>query len=195
MNAVAHHCVQRLAAYLQQSLPADAHEISPYVHFQHIAWTGVVTALLKDMLFQPLYSVMCATPLDAGVAVLNEGMLKKWIGVVIEQMVDYAVTELRGYYLAFLRVFNDKAGAGLGGVGVGKKFLAEIFQLPVHVALKLLLVCFAAFMPSGIKVCLMKVEVQLVTGECVWHGEVNRKKDAPPNVALFFTQRKFVGKC
>jgi hypothetical protein len=93
------------------------HEIAPDVKFQHKAIVFIVFALAPDVPFQTLYAVMRSTSFDATVAILYERAFKQLVCIVVIQMVNNTVGELRCKDFPFLGVFHYKATGGFWLVG------------------------------------------------------------------------------
>ena len=85
------------------------HEVTLDVQFQHITWHTVVLALLPDVLFQTIDSIMRTSSLDAGIAVLDEGSLQHLVHIVVVEMMNYPITKIRSEYLTKFRVRDDEA--------------------------------------------------------------------------------------
>ena len=83
------------------------HEVAADVHLQHPAGLLPVLALATDMLFQAVYAVVRAAPLDAGIAVLDEGPFQQLVRIIIIKVVHDAVAEVGGKHLALLRVGDE----------------------------------------------------------------------------------------
>ena len=129
------------------------------------------------MTFEACYSIMSAAVLDAGIGVGNEGALEQFVGIVEIQMVHYSVPEVSRENLPLLRVFDNEAGGRGGPISTGPEFVTQYLETVVHIVLEVPLICTAALVPTRIKICPMKVSIQL--GLCNLHKK--QRKDALRN--------------
>jgi len=84
------------------------HEIAFYVHLENIARYSVVDTFLPHVELKSMYAIQSTPAFYTGVGVCYERADKTTINVVIVQMMDYSVTEIRCKNLATLGVGDNK---------------------------------------------------------------------------------------
>lgn len=102
------------------------------------------------MLFQTIYTVMGATPLDATIAVLDKGSFEHLVRVVVVKMVDDAVAEIGGEDLTYLRVSDKEASRGSSPVGSIVEFARQCDEVAIQVFFKRKLIGFVPLMTTGV---------------------------------------------
>ena len=135
-DAVAPHAVQPVEGDVQQFPPVDMGEIPPDVKFEYMAGLRPVKAFLPEVPLQPSDAEMSAAPADAAVGVGDEGALQHLVRVVVIQVMDDPVPELRGKHLPPLRVADDEAGGWQRTITARHQIMGKALQIPPEVALE-----------------------------------------------------------
>ncbi len=195
-DAVASHAVQAVEGDVQQPAPVDVREISPDVELEHITGLRPVKALLPDVAFQPADAEMGTAPADAAVGVGDEGALQHLVRVVVIQVMDDPVPELRGEHLPPLRVADDEAGGRPGMIPARHQVMGKTLQIPFKVALESEDIGLAPLVTACVEKGLPEVGEQLNRCKTIFHT-VNDKclADGPhrePVVAVVVVPVVFV---
>lgn len=113
-------------------------------------------------MLQPLGCVQGAAPGDAGAAAGDKAIVEPLGHLVIEQVMDDAVTEISGPYLAGLGSGDDKTNRAAGAVLTAAQFIVQVDQIGFQPL-------FKRQGTGGISLRNPTVQVGLNKGcECVW---------------------------
>jgi len=166
---VARHAAQRLRGYREQPAAVYVHEVSAYVHLQHPAPPLAATALALYVPPQAVYAVVGAAPLYAAVGVVDERAFQHLVGVVIVQVVYYAVAECRGKHLALFRVGDDERRGGTGAVGALPQLVTQAYEVAFQPPLKVPLVSLVPLVATCAVISLVQVGQQLFSCKMICH--------------------------
>ena len=98
---------------------------------------------------------------DAAVCVINERAFEQCFRIVVVEMVDYAVTEVRCKYFPCFGIVYDETGAGRRGISSVEYVVPEPYKLFFYIIRESLDIAFSPFMSSGIFVSLVKIQQQI----------------------------------
>lgn len=136
------------------------HEIAAYVHLQHVGSFLVVERGLTDMMFEAVDAIVCATALDAAVAVGDEGALEHLVGVVEVEVMHNAVAKVGGKDLAFLRVFDEEAGRWAWFVATFVEFVGKFLEVLMEVGFEFQLVLAETLVTTCVDVSRIEVKIE-----------------------------------
>ena len=85
------------------------HKISFNVHLQSITVLLVAIAFLNNMLAASANPEMDATLLHICITIIDECPFKQPINIIVIEMMDNPITEIRGKDFPFLRIIDDEA--------------------------------------------------------------------------------------
>jgi hypothetical protein len=100
---------------------------------------------------------------------MDECALEKFMGVVVVQVVYYAVTKLCGKYFALLGTFYDEYRRGFRLIGARQQIVSELFDVLMQLSLEVLHIRLAALMFLCTLKCCMKVEDKCLARQSVCH--------------------------
>ena len=128
------------------------HEIALNVQLENITRAGVIARNLPDLLFQAKDAVIRPPTFYAGIAVTDELNLQDSVNIIVQQMMDHAVTEHGRKNLSHLGIVNNETLARARFVSTGKNGIPKANEVPLKIALEAQLVPFAPFMATGIPI-------------------------------------------
>mgnify|MGYP006988876921 CR=1 FL=1 len=163
--AVRCHPAQGSKAYLQQPLATDMHEIAAYIHLEDITRLRIIAALLPYMLLQAHDTVVRTATGNTTIGILDKRALEQFVRVVVIEVMHHPVAESGSEHLAFLRVGNNKAGAGTRLVRSFPQLVTQHLQVLIQTLLELLYIRFHCFMPFSVLKRGVQVYEQLRTGK------------------------------
>ena len=139
----------------------NVHKVSFDIQLEDVTPTGIIARHRPDAVLQPENTVVGPSAGNARITVADERWNKQRGYVVIQQVMNHPVAELRGEHLAHLGVMDDEAGGRPGTVPPGNDCIPETEQFSFQIALETQLIVLPALMPAGILVSLVQVSQQL----------------------------------
>ena len=96
---------------IKQDIFVDVHKKSFDIKFENPTSIGIILRTRFDEVLYSLYTKVCSFPYPATITIVDEMIIKKFVDVIVDQVMNYSITEIGGKNFPLNGIFDDKANA------------------------------------------------------------------------------------
>ena len=96
---------------IKQDIFVDVHKKSFDIKFENPTSIGIILRTRFDEVLYSLYTKVCSFPYPATITIVDEMIIKKFVDVIVDQVMNYSITEISGKNFPLNGIFDDKANA------------------------------------------------------------------------------------
>ena len=96
---------------IKQDIFVDVHKKSFDIKFENPTSIGIILRTRFDEVLYSLYTKVCSFPYPATITVIDKMTIEKFINVIVDQVMNYSITEISGKNFPLNGIFDDKANA------------------------------------------------------------------------------------
>jgi len=96
---------------IKQDIFVDVHKKSFDIKFENPTSIGIILRTRFDEVLYSLYTKVCSFPYPATITVIDKMTIEKFINVIVDQVMNYSITEIGGKNFPLNGIFDDKANA------------------------------------------------------------------------------------